>query len=241
MKDYEKIVQDMVSWLRDKRDKTGLKGAVFGLSGGVDSAVVAGLSKLAFGDDHLAIVMPIHSLEEDEVDAKLVADKLGIKTARVDLTSTYDDFVKSAKADDFSKMSLSNIKPRLRMTNLYLYGQNLSYMVLGSSNKSEYLVGYFTKWADSACDIYLLRDFYKREVYEIAKVLGVPDEVINKKPSAGLWKGQSDEDELGVSYDDIEKYFEGEAIAKEKEERIKKLYNSTEHKRSDIDYFKNIY
>lgn len=241
MKDYEKIVQDMVSWLRDKRDKTGLKGAVFGLSGGVDSAVVAGLAKLAFGDDHLAIVMPIHSLQEDEVDAKLVADKLGIKTARVDLTSTYDDFVKSAKADGFSKMSLSNIKPRLRMTSLYLYGQNLSYMVVGSSNKSEYLVGYFTKWADSACDIYLLRDFYKREVYEIAKVLGVPDEVINKKPSAGLWKGQSDEDELGVSYDDIEKYFEGEAIAKEKEERIKKLYNSTEHKRSDIDYFKNIY
>ena len=241
MKDYEKIVQDMVSWIRDKRDKTGLKGAVFGLSGGVDSAVVAGLAKLAFGDDHLAIVMPIHSLEEDEVDAKLVADKLGIKTTRVDLTSTYDDFVKSAKADDFSKMSLSNIKPRLRMINLYLYGQNLSYMVVGSSNKSEYLVGYFTKWADSACDIYLLRDFYKREVYEIAKVLGVPDEVINKKPSAGLWKGQSDEDELGVSYDDIEKYFEGEAIAKEKEERIKKLYNSTEHKRSDIDYFKNIY
>ena len=154
MKDYEKIVQDMVSWLRDKRDKTGLKGAVFGLSGGVDSAVVAGLAKLAFGDDHLAIVMPIHSLEEDEVDAKLVADKLGIKTTRVDLTSTYDNFVKSAKADDFSKMSLSNIKPRLRMTNLYLYGQNLSYMVVGSSNKSEYLVGYFTKWADSACDIY---------------------------------------------------------------------------------------
>ena len=89
--------------------------------------------------------------------------------------------------------------------------------------------------------IYLLRDFYKSEVYEIAKVLGVPDEVINKKPSAGLWKGQSDEDELGVSYDDIEKYFEGKAIDPEKEERIKKLYNSTQHKRVDIDYFKNIY
>lgn len=231
----------MVSWLRDKRDKTGLKGAVFGLSGGLDSAVVAGLAKLAFPDEHLAIVMPIHSLEEDEEDAKLVAEKLGIKTARVDLTSTYDDFVKSAKAKDFTKMSLSNIKPRLRMTNLYLYGQNLSYMVVGSSNKSEYLVGYFTKWADSACDIYLLKDFYKREVYEIAKVLGVPDKIINKKPSAGLWKGQSDEDELGVSYDDIEKYFEGKAIDTEKEKRIKKLYNSTQHKRVDIDYFKNNY
>ena len=133
MKDYEKIVQDMVSWLRDKRDKTGLKGAVFGHSGGVDSAVVAGLSKLAFGGNHLGIVMPIHSLEEDEVDAKLVADKLGIKTSRVDLTSTYDDFVKNAKAEGFSKMSLSNVKPRLRMTNLYLYGQNLSYMVVGLS------------------------------------------------------------------------------------------------------------
>lgn len=231
----------MVSWLRDKRDKTGLKGAVFGLSGGLDSAVVAGLAKLAFLDEHLAIIMPIHSLEEDEEDAKLVAEKLGIKTARVDLTSTYDDFVKSAKAKDFTKMSLSNIKPRLRMTNLYLYGQNLSYMVVGSSNKSEYLVGYFTKWADSACDIYLLKDFYKREVYEIAKVLGVPDKIINKKPSAGLWKGQSDEDELGVSYDDIEKYFEGKAIDKEKEKRIKQLYNSTQHKRVDIDYFKNNY
>ena len=238
MKDYEKIVQDMVSWLRDKRDKTGLKGAVFGLSGGVDSAVVAALSKLAFGDDHLAIVMPIHSLEEDEVDAKLLAEKLGIKTARVDLTSTYDDFVKNAKAEDFTKMSLSNIKPRLRMTNLYLYGQNLSYMVLGSSNKSEYLVGYFTKWADSACDVYLLRDFYKSEVYELAKVLGVPDEIINKKPSAGLWKGQSDEDELGVSYDDIEKYFEGETIDSEKAKRIQALYKSTQHKRDSIDYYK---
>lgn len=228
----------MVSWLRDKRDKTGLKGAVFGLSGGVDSAVVAALSKLAFGDDHLAIVMPIHSLKEDEVDAKLLADKLGIKTTRVDLTSTYDDFVKNAKAEDFTKMSLSNIKPRLRMTNLYLYGQNLSYMVLGSSNKSEYLVGYFTKWADSACDVYLLRDFYKSEVYELAKVLGVPDEIINKKPSAGLWKGQSDEDELGVSYDDIEKYFEGETIDSEKAKRIQALYKSTQHKRDSIDYYK---
>ena len=228
----------MVSWLRDKRDKTGLKGAVFGLSGGVDSAVVAALSKLAVGDDHLAIVMPIHSLKEDEVDAKLLADKLGIKTTRVDLTSTYDDFVKNAKAEGFTKMSLSNIKPRLRMTNLYLYGQNLSYMVLGSSNKSEYLVGYFTKWADSACDVYLLRDFYKSEVYELAKVLGVPDEIINKKPSAGLWKGQSDEDELGVSYDDIEKYFEGETIDSEKAKRIQALYKSTQHKRDSIDYYK---
>ncbi len=228
----------MVSWLRDKRDKTGLKGAVFGLSGGVDSAVVAALSKLAFGDDHLAIVMPIHSLKEDEVDAKLLADKLGIKTTRVDLTSTYDDFVKNAKAEGFIKMSLSNIKPRLRMTNLYLYGQNLSYMVLGSSNKSEYLVGYFTKWADSACDVYLLRDFYKSEVYELAKVLEVPDEIINKKPSAGLWKGQSDEDELGVSYDDIEKYFEGETIDSEKAKRIQALYKSTQHKRDSIDYYK---
>lgn len=228
----------MVSWLRDKRDKTGLKGAVFGLSGGVDSAVVAALSKLAFGDDHLAIVMPIHSLKEDEVDAKLLVDKLGIKTTRVDLTSTYDDFVKNAKAEGFTKMSLSNIKPRLRMTNLYLYGQNLSYMVLGSSNKSEYLVGYFTKWADSACDVYLLRDFYKSEVYELAKVLGVPDEIINKKPSAGLWKGQSDEDELGVSYDDIEKYFEGETIDSEKAKRIQALYKSTQHKRDSIDYYK---
>lgn len=228
----------MVSWLRDKRDKTGLKGAVFGLSGGVDSAVVAALSKLAFGDDHLAIVMPIHSLKEDEVDAKLLADKLGIKTTRVDLTSTYDDFVKNAKAESFTKMSLSNIKPRLRMTNLYLYGQNLSYMVLGSSNKSEYLVGYFTKWADSACDVYLLRDFYKSEVYELAKVLEVPDEIINKKPSAGLWKGQSDEDELGVSYDDIEKYFEGETIDSEKAKRIQALYKSTQHKRDSIDYYK---
>lgn len=228
----------MVSWLRDKRDKTGLKGAVFGLSGGVDSAVVAALSKLAFGDDHLAIVMPIHSLKEDEVDAKLLADKLGIKTTRVDLTSTYDDFVKNAKAEGFTKMSLSNIKPRLRMTNLYLYGQNLSYMVLGSSNKSEYLVGYFTKWADSACDVYLLRDFYKSEVYELAKVVGVPDEIINKKPSAGLWKGQSDEDELGVSYDDIEKYFEGETIDSEKAKRIQALYKSTQHKRDSIDYYK---
>ena len=241
MKDYEKIVQDMVSWLRDKRDKTGLKGAVFGLSGGVDSAVVAALCKLAYADEHLGIIMPIHSLDEDETDARDVADKLGIKTTKVELSSTYDDFVKNAKAENFTKMSLSNIKPRLRMTNLYLYGQNLSYMVVGSSNKSEYLVGYFTKWADSACDIYLLRDFYKSEVYELAKVLGVPDEIINKKPSAGLWKGQSDEDELGVSYDDIEKYFEGKAIDTEKEKRIKKLYNSTQHKRVDIDYFKNIY
>lgn len=231
----------MVSWLRDKRDKTGLKGAVFGLSGGLDSAVVAALSKLAYGDDHLGLIMPIHSIEEDEADARLVADKLGINIKKVDLSSTYDEFVRSAKADDFTKMSISNIKPRLRMTNLYLHGQNLSYMVVGSSNKSEYLVGYFTKWADSACDIYLLRDFYKSEVYELAKVLEVPDEIIKKKPSAGLWKGQSDEDELKVSHDDIEKYFEGKSIAKDKEERIKNLYNSTQHKRVDIDYFKNIY
>lgn len=230
-------VDEIVKWLQEKVKNANSKGVVFGLSGGIDSAVIAGIAKLAFPNDALGIIMPIHSIEEDEEDARLVADKLDIKIKKVDLSQTYDNLIKSS-FDGENNMAKSNIKSRLRMTTLYYYGQELGYLVLGSSNKSEMHIGYFTKHGDSGSDLMPLANFTKREIYELAESLGVPEKIIEKKPSAGLWKGQSDEDELGFSYNDLDNYLEGKEIDEKTKKEIEHRNKTTEHKRNMPEIFK---
>lgn len=227
----KEVVDKLVEWLRSSVKEANCKGIVYGLSGGVDSAVIAALSKLAFDDESLAIMMPINSCEEDEKDAKLVIDKFKLNAIKIDLSKTYSIFTDSVEKGDNS-MAYANIKPRLRMTTLYYYAQLKRYLVVGTSNKSEFTVGYFTKYGDSGSDLMPLVDFTKREIFELAKFLKVPDKIIQKPPSAGLFENQTDEDEMGFSYDDLEKFINGEKLDKNIEEKIKKMVKNSEHKRN---------
>ena len=227
----KEIVDNLVEWLRDSVKEANCKGIVYGLSGGVDSAVIAALSKLAFGDESLAIMMPINSSFEDEIDAKLVIDKFNLNAIKVDLSRTYSEFVEVVEKGD-NQMAYANVKPRLRMTTLYYYAQLKGYLVVGTSNKSEFTVGYFTKYGDSGSDLMPLVDFTKKEIFELARYLKVPDKIIQKPPSAGLFEDQTDEDEMGFTYNDLEKYINNEKIDERIEEKINRMVKISEHKRN---------
>lgn len=226
----KKIVEELVKWLQNSVKEANCKGVVYGLSGGVDSAVVAGLCKLAFGDNALAVMMPINSLKSDETDARLVVDKFSLNVEKVDLSNTFSEMKNVFEKGDNS-MAYANIKPRLRMTTLYYYAQLKGYLVIGTSNKSEFTVGYFTKYGDSGSDLMPLVDFTKKEIYELAKYLEIPDKIIQKPPSAGLFENQTDEDEMGFSYDDLEKYINNKPLQNEIKIKIEKMIKISEHKR----------
>lgn len=227
----KEVVDNLVEWLRDSVKEANCKGIVYGLSGGVDSAVIAVLSKLAFGDESLAIMMPINSSFEDEIDAKLVIDKFNLNAIKVDLSRTYSEFVEVVEKGD-NNMAYANVKPRLRMTTLYYYAQLKGYLVVGTSNKSEFTVGYFTKYGDSGSDLMPLVDFTKKEIFELARYLEIPDKIIQKPPSAGLFEDQTDEDEMGFTYNDLEKYINNEKIDERIEEKINRMVKISEHKRN---------
>lgn len=221
----------IVSWLQKEVKNAGAEGIVFGLSGGIDSAVVAALAKEAFGENILGVIMPCHSNVEDEEHAKLLAQEMHIPIAKVDLTKTFDSLVEASNLPIEHQMAKSNVKPRLRMTTLYYFAQSKNYLVCGTSNKSEYTIGYFTKYGDSGSDLLPIIDLVKKEVRELARFLNVPSVIIEKAPSAGLWKGQTDEDEMGFSYELLDAYIEGKEIPAETKERIDRLYQRSEHKR----------
>ncbi|MHA1230681.1 MAG: NAD+ synthase [Candidatus Helarchaeota archaeon] len=210
--DYNKEINRIVDFIKEIIDNSKAKGIVIGLSGGIDSATTAALCTKAIGKDKmLALIMPCHSLEEDINDAKLVAEHLNIKYIIVNLDKTFDTFISALSPDRVpNKMAQANLKPRLRMCSLYYYANELNYLVAGTGNKSEDDIGYFTKYGDGGVDFLPIQHLYKNEVRKIAKLLGIPDKIINRKPSAGLWKGQTDEDELSsqlgfqVTYDKLD-------------------------------------
>ena len=202
----ESEIKNIIDWINKKLEESNSKGIIYGLSGGIDSAILAGLSNIAFKENSLAVIMPIHSNPNDELDANLIADSLSIKTKKVELSDTYDLFLKSMDIEASSKLAIANIKPRLRMMTLYFLAQELGYLVVGATNKSELTTGYFTKHGDSGVDLLPLASFVKRDIFKMAELLNIPKEIINKKPSAGLWDNQTDEDEMGFNYDDLDNY-----------------------------------
>ncbi|SHG99581.1 NAD+ synthase [Anaerosphaera aminiphila DSM 21120] len=223
--------EPVVNWLREIVKKSNAKGLVFGLSGGIDSAVIAGLAKKAFPNDSLGVIMPCESADEDEEDAILVADRLNLEVEKVDLTNTYRTLLKDSFISD-NKMAKSNIKPRLRMTTLYYYAQDRGYLVCGSSNASEFYIGYYTKNGDSGVDILPLVSFLKEEVFEMARELNIPEKIIDKKPSAGLWENQTDEMEMGFTYEELDAHIRGEKIDSDIAKKIEHMHEVSEHKRS---------
>ena len=226
-------------WLRERVSEAHAGGIVLGLSGGVDSSVLAALGREALGRDKVfGIIMPCHSIDEDEADAKLLAETVDVDFIRVDLTEVFDSMLKSI-GGDLNSLVKSNMKARLRMVTLYAVAQSKNFLVCGTSNKSEYETGYFTKFGDSGSDLMPLANFLKRDIRELAKILNVPEKIINKAPSAGLYEGQTDEADMGFSYDVLDEYLATGKISDEKKrERIDVMRRRSEHKRKPIPIFK---
>lgn len=176
---------------------------VVGMSGGVDSSVVAVLAKRGLGDGVLGLIMPCHSDPTDVEHARRVAAKFGIKTEYVDLTPVFDRLVEALPPGD--RVATGNLKARLRMAVWYYFANSRNYLVAGAGNKSEIKCGYFTKYGDGGVDLLPLGDLLKMQVRELARELGIPDEIIVKPPSAGLWEGQTDEGEMGITYEELDR------------------------------------
>ena len=244
------LAQAITDWLGKHVEAAGARGLVVGLSGGVDSAVVARLCQLAMPRATLIILLPCHSDPRDEQDARLVADHFELPTLTINLEPAYDALVPAAQAalerlpasmtpvawadDDLrARVPLANLKPRLRMMSLYFVANRLNYLVAGTGNRSEIAIGYFTKYGDGGVDLLPLGGLAKSRVLELARELGVPAPVIRKAPSAGLWLGQTDEAEMGFSYADLEAYLNGgpEAVAATLAVKIERLVSASEHKR----------
>ena len=230
----ESLLAAIETWLRDKLRSAGGKGGIVGLSGGIDSAVVAAILKHTCGERMLAVIMPCHSHPEDRLHAELAASHFGLPLEVVDLTSTYDSLVAALPSEDCSSTGIAraNIKPRLRMATLYFLAQERNMLVCGTGNRVELAVGYFTKHGDSGVDLLPLGDLLKGEVRELARLLGVPPPIVEKPPSAGLWEGQTDEGEMGVSYEELDRYLaKGEGPEKVRS-FVEKARLRSEHKRN---------
>jgi NAD+ synthase len=226
----------IVFWIKEKVALCRTKGLVLGLSGGIDSCVAAALAKEALGRSKvLALLLPCHSHKSDLKDAKAVARKFGISTKVIDLTKVYDALVKILPPAD--RMTQANIRPRLRMIVLYYFARKLNYLVCGTSNKSEIMAGYFTKYGDGASDIIPLGDLYKTQVRKLARELKIPQAIIDKAPTAGLWPGQTDEAEMGISYPELDDILcclekgKRRVLPRKSVEKVKRMIKASVHKR----------
>lgn len=240
--DGERLGTFIVDWLADQLQASHMGGLVVGLSGGIDSAVVAGLSRLAVsrtGKHLLAVLMPCHSVPQDEADARLVADHFGLEMVRVDLAPVYDLLLTTFRAadphkaysDDAQSLAQANLKPRLRMLTLYYLANRRQALVVGTGNRSELAVGYFTKYGDGGVDLLPLGSLVKAQVRAVARWLGVPQPILDKAPSAGLWEGQTDEGEMGLTYAILDAYLLGRPVDEAAKARIEALHARSEHKR----------
>lgn len=238
-----KIINDISQWIKNQVAKAGAQGIVVGLSGGIDSAVVAALAKRTLPDNVLGLILPCHSQKEDAEDARLIASHLQLETITIDLSPTYDSLAAILPPAD--KNTMANLKPRLRMISLYYYASLRNYLVAGTGNKSEIIVGYFTKYGDGGADILPLGNLLKSQIREIAKELVLPDAIINKPPSAGLLPGQTDEGELEITYEQLDQAIleitsnPDKKTSPEIHSRVEELIKNSEHKRIPIPVFKN--
>ena len=241
----EKEMYNAIEWIKERVELVKAKGVVIGNSGGKDSATVLAMAVKALGKDKIiAVSMPCHSNINDFEDAELVAKAFGVKTMKVDLTNSYDEFEKEISEEliknnmcELISESKVNIKPRLRMTTLYSIAQTLGYMVIGTGNLCEIMVGYTTKWGDSGSDFNPIGNFTVNEVLEIGRMLGVPEKILKKAPSDGLGN-LTDEQKMGITYNQIEEMIETGHTEKVAKDEIIRRYNNSKHKREVVPVYK---
>ena len=205
--DYDRIISEIQEWIDVYCKSINADGIVVGISGGIDSAVTSTLCSNAIGKDAIiGLGLPCLSNPKDLSDAKLFAAQLGIEFIVFDLSSVYEEIMKiTANNIESNNLATANLKARLRMVTWYYTAQSKgNYLIGGTGNRTELAIGYFTKYGDGGVDIEPIGGLYKCEVREIAKKLNLSEEIINKPPSAGLWEGQTDEDEIGITYDVID-------------------------------------
>jgi NAD+ synthase len=228
------LATKLAEWIKDKVRAAGCKGVVLGLSGGIDSSVLAALCIKIFPQNTLGIIMPCHSIDEDRVHAETLAKKFSLPTKTVALDNIYDTLLKILPdfqpGPSLTRLAQANLKARLRMVTLYHTANQLKYLVAGSGNRSELTVGYFTKHGDSGVDILPLGNLVKKEVRELARFLKIPQEIIDKPPSAGLWAGQTDESEMGFTYEALDNYILTGKAPEALKKRIEELRASGAHK-----------
>ncbi len=234
---FHQLADDIAQWMKQYAAQADATGYVVGLSGGIDSSVTAALAAKAMGSDRtLGVVMPCHSQSQDADCAREVAKVLDLEILTLPLGPAYDMLVDTLPPGP--EIACANIKPRLRMTTLYYLAQSHGYLVAGTGNKPEIMVGYFTKYGDGGVDLEPLGELYKREVRGLARVLKVPEIIINRPPSAGLWPGQTDEEELGITYAELDAILDAMAngdpplASSATIERVKRMIARSAHKRN---------
>lgn len=236
----KKDIENIINWLRTKVKDAKVNGLLVGISGGLDSAVVAYLIQAAFPNNSLGVIMPLKSNPDDITDAQSIINQSEISGMNIDLTDThkllYDSIQYQIKKNgtlnpQMDQLADANLRARLRMSTLYTIGANYNYLVTGTDNKSEWFTGYFTKYGDGGVDLQPLVEYTKGEVRELAQHLGVPKEIIKKQPSADLWEGQTDEREMGTNYDYIDAYLKDQPIPEKDKYLIENMNKQTMHKR----------
>lgn len=234
MRDYKKEFDKRVLFIKDILKKSGASGIVYGNSGGKDSALVGILCKAACTDT-VGVIMPCTSKRnycEDSEDAEYVAEIYGIETRTIDLSPVKEAEIKAIeKIVSLNSSALSNMAPRLRMLTLYAVAASENRLVCGTGNRSESYVGYFTKWGDGAYDMNPIADLTVTEIYEFLRFLDAPSRIIEKAPSAGLFDGQTDEGEMGMTYAELDKYILGDDVSEKIRVTAEKMHSASEHKR----------
>ena len=242
--DYSVVLKRIQDSIKHTISKNNTNGVIFGLSGGIDSAVIAYLCADVIKNKTTAIIMPDSKIspESETEDALKIVDELKLNYKLIDISQIHKEYYKILEPQD---LALGNLRARIRTNILYYYSNSKNLLVLGSSDKSEYLIGYFTKFGDGASDILPIASLYKTQIREIAKLLGIPEKIIQKKSSPNLWLNHEAESEIGATYEEIdsilycimEKKFSKEQTINQTHiessivEKIYQLYKNSEHKR----------
>ncbi len=235
MRDYREEFEKRVDFIKGVLKNSGAAGIVYGNSGGKDSALVGILCKAACPNT-VGIIMPCASKRnfgEDRDDGIAVAEQFDIETRTIDLTPVREAELEALKGiTDANPSAVTNIAPRLRMITLYAVAASENMLVAGTGNRSEYYMGYFTKWGDGACDLNPIRDLTATEVFEFLRYLDAPAHIIEKAPSAGLFEGQTDEAEMGVTYKAIDDFLLYGTVSEKDAAVINRYHSRSEHKRT---------